>query len=69
LAAFFFVVFLAAFFFGAAFFFVVFLAAFFFGAAFFFALRLAALRLGAEAAGAAGVIIDIMSAIIYVSPV
>ena len=70
LAAFFFVVFLAAFFFGAAFFFVAFLAAFFFGAAFFFvALRLAALRLGAEAAGAAGVIIDIMSAIIYVSPV
>jgi hypothetical protein len=45
------------------------LAAFFFGAAFFFAgLRLAAFFFGAGA-GAAGVIIDIMSAIILVSPV
>ena len=48
----------------------VFLAAFFFGAAFFFAgLRLAAFFLGADAAGAAGVIMDIMSAIIFASPV
>ena len=48
---------------------VCFLAAFFFGAAFFFAgLRLAAFFFGAGA-GAAGVIIDIMSAIILVSPV
>src|SRR4030095_9511183 len=61
-AAFFFVVFFAALrFFGAAFFF----AAFFFGAAFFFAgLRLAAFFFGAEGA-AAGVIMDIMSAIIF----
>ena len=44
-------------------------ATFFFGAAFFFAgFRLAAFFLGAGA-GAAGVIIDIMSAIILVSPV